>query len=264
MALLKFPENIDNYPIYVKYSIYAFNNSGTIGNSVGDGFTPAISKQIQHSICLSLNKEEISIDESQNWSMEETSKLAMVAMGVKQGVSGDAGAGSAIGGIIDGIKDQVGTTINQAVDNPLRNQKSVDKMSLNYGGPTLRAFNMNHTFIPRSKPETDKIYQIINIFRHASAPEKGAGSTSITYKLPHIFKMEYMMGENQNKWLPRYDFAYCKSVSVKYSDTTFADDTAPTSLELSLSFEELTFNDKNRIERNFPNVPYNRIGTGEE
>lgn len=255
MALLKFPENIDNYPIYVKYSIFQFDNEP----GSGDSLTPSISSEIRHSICLSLNKEEIGLDESQNWTMEESNKIEMVAKGLATG-GGLPGEGN----FWKKAQDEVTNLGNQFLDNPFRNEKSVDKMALNYGGPTLRAFNMNHTFIPRSKPETDKIYQIINIFRHASAPGKSANALGIKYNLPHVFKMEYMMGENRNKWLPRYDFAYCKSVSVKYSDTTFADDTAPTSLELSLSFEELTFNDKNRIERNFPNVPYNRIGTGEE
>jgi len=265
--VLKFPSNVGSNPTWVKYEVYRFlpiSSASKMNQHRGNthlGVT--VSKEIVGEVSL-LEQSQMTITESQSWSQEAAGGIIdqLVAKGV--GGLSSGGPGGAIEAVIsggEGIKDTLVDQKDKWVSKfgGLGGVAVADKLALNYKGPDgVRSFTMEHTFIPRSKKESDLIREIINYFRASSSPElnreegeKNKGSFYTSYKFPHLFKVIRMAGNDRNKNYPPYDICYCKGVSVKYGDemgTTFFDDASPISYNLSLSFEEIAIQNKDQIE----------------
>jgi hypothetical protein len=133
----------------------------------------------------------------------------------------------------------------------------VDKMALKYDGPEGRTFSTTHKFVAKSLEESTRIGEIINIFRHASAPGLTGGyfggnasKISMSYKFPDLFKVTWMAKKKPDEWMPQYDTCYCKSIDVKYGDgsgVTFDGTGAPLIYEVTMEFEEMAFTTKESI-----------------
>ena len=251
---LRFPENIganEDEPLWIKYEIFDVIH----GEISGTSLRPNVIKEPLGTIALSLPEEGLSVSSNQNWSSEAAdakSQVGMVLKNPKAAINNLDGNGfmEKGGAVLGGVADAVGQGVSGKFQSSLSTEAIVDKMALQYDGPEIRGFETSHSFVPRSASESARIKEIVNAFRRYSAPTKSGGGLGITYKLPKFFKVTYMVLDGPNMNLPQYNLCYCSSVSVKYPETSFVDN-SPTSVDISLSFTELDPIDSDMIVRGY-------------
>lgn len=114
----------------------------------------------------------------------------------------------------------------------------------------MRNFTLNFKMVPRSAPEADIINEICKIFKAAMLPTKSPGKVfgmanqgiaAGFIGVPKLCKVHFMVGGEENKYLPR--FKHCAITEVNVSMTpdgvyaTYTND-APVATSLSVSFQE--------------------------
>ena len=137
---------------------------------------------------------------------------------------------NAIGGNI--TVDQLTARSSGQIINP--------NMELLFSGPALREFSFTFKFTPRFKKESDVVRDIIKVFKRNMKP-KGSGGDFLT--TPNVFRIKYMMGAEEHKFLNKFKICALKSVRVNYTaDGVYATyhDGTPISMEMELGFSELT------------------------
>ena len=112
----------------------------------------------------------------------------------------------------------------------------------NFDGVTVRSFAFNFKLIPTSAEEAKDIHRIENQFRKYMYPkDRGAGSL----EYPPTFRIRFMVGERENKYLPRILQCYLTNMTASVNATGNAfhknDDlgASPTELDLNLTFQEV-------------------------
>lgn len=120
-------------------------------------------------------------------------------------------------------------------------------IELIFTGVQLREpFAFGFDITPRSKEEAEKVKEIIKKFKQHSAAKKNsteAASNGLFLRAPDVFKIEYMNGGQTHPYLNRFKICACNGVGVNYTGSgTYAtyDDATPVSMQLSLTFQELT------------------------
>ena len=251
--LLSFPENVSENPTWVKYDIWEYIPKTQGGKALsGSHFNSGVSKNAIASIALS-SDAPVTTTENQGWKQEAGGGIleqlgnAALSVGVGKFLGKDvvmpkidliaAGKESLIAG--SGLSSFAGIAM-------------VEKMALKYDGPEgQRSFTMTHTFVPRNRKESFNARAIINTFRMHSAPEKdGNSEIYLSYKFPSLFTVTQMAGSGINSMYPAFNTCYCKSVTAKFGDATnntFNDTDAPTTMEVSLQFEEIAISDRQSI-----------------
>jgi hypothetical protein len=257
MTQYVYPDNITDYPVYLKFDIIKFSEKSKKGGIVDTIFLA--------------DNNQISIDEPQTWSQDDAGGKLKQASDAVAGdlatfVSGRESMNAtegmtetpdSVGGAVNSLKDSVsGAFIKGGTQNT--GFVVVNKLALSYNGPSgQRSFTFNYKFVPKKQGDVEVIKNIIKTFRMRSAPEKVPGDAAFrSYKFPHVFEIEHIdsMTGDLNHHFPRFHTCICKSVSSKFGDstmTTFAEDNSPTIYELSLSFEEIDINDSNKIAEGF-------------
>ena len=137
---------------------------------------------------------------------------------------------NAIGGNI--TVDQLTARSSGQIINP--------NMELLFSGPALREFSFTFKFTPRFKKESDVVRDIIKVFKRNMKP-KGSGGDFLT--TPNVFRIKYMMGAEEHKFLNKFKICALKAVRVNYTaDGVYATyhDGTPISMEMELGFSELT------------------------
>jgi hypothetical protein len=246
----------------------AFGNVGTVNKLLATIYLPALKS---------------SVTETQGWGVEGAQNEAAAAAGkLLEGMAEGKGAlGTAWGSLKGGAKGVLAGGGVAASKKALAAAGVastgfgfgvMEQQALKYDGPEQRSLSCTYTFIPRSGDETKIVNDIIKSFRYYSAPTKsniasalqtgGMGdklsSGSRSYKFPSLFKIRWVTGGEEAidiEWLPKFDTCYCDSVAVEYGDekfTTFhGTGGAPTTYTLTLSFKELEYPTKGRIEGGF-------------
>lgn len=120
-----------------------------------------------------------------------------------------------------------------------------------FSGTDLRNFTLNYKLVPRNKPESDKIKEIIKIFKRAMLPRFGAGNafnltggTNIEnsfIKVPNLCRVSFMHGPDLNTNVTQYKMCAITQVEVNYTpDGVYAtyNDGSMVAIGLSLSFQE--------------------------
>lgn len=137
-------------------------------------------------------------------------------------------------------------SINQLVSRAT-GQTFNQNVELLFGGVTMRpAFSFVFDMVPRSKPESDRIKDIIRTFKVNMTPRKGATSATgggLFVTAPNVFKLEYMSGSSPHPFLHRFKPCALTGMSVNYNGSaryvTYSDAT-PVHMQLSLNFQELS------------------------
>lgn len=133
------------------------------------------------------------------------------------------------------------------------------QIQMMYRGIGFRSFQLEFTLSPRSKQEADDIDRIISTFKWHYAPSLQAGkntsSDSMFLIQPSIFNIKFKLGENENKYLPKYGDCVLKNISVNYAPNGWAayEDGFPVQTHLSLQFEEMVILDKAKLQEGFSN-----------
>ena len=120
-------------------------------------------------------------------------------------------------------------------------------LELLFRGPNLRKFGFSWRMSPRSKEEALMVNKIIRSFKQGMAAKKispdSATGASFFLGSPNIFDIHFKTGGDQFiNGLFRVKTSACTSTSVNYTDGaqwSAYDDGQPTSINLTLAFEEL-------------------------
>lgn len=268
---IQFPSNIASFPTFMQYTAYEFTPTGTMATKDSAFGNVGAVKNVLATIYLPALKSDVS--EGQGWGTDSANSVGAAA--ATAGLSAFKKSGSFIdaglSGLASGGKAATATALTGAAGLVSTGQGFgvMEQQALKYEGPEIRSLTCTYTLVPRSEDEMRTIQKIINTFRYHSAPSKSniATATKIglgaldnageldtgvrSYKFPSLFKIKWLSGVEENKWLPKYNTCYCKSVAVEYGDekfTTFhASAGAPTTYTITLTFEELDYVTKQTI-----------------
>ena len=102
-----------------------------------------------------------------------------------------------------------------------------------------RSFNFRYRFFPKSQGETQKIQNIIQMFKMHMHPELTA--KKLFYIYPSEFDIQYFYKDKQNPYVHKFARCALTNMSVDYGGEQFAtfDDGAPIEINLTLTFREL-------------------------
>ena len=103
-----------------------------------------------------------------------------------------------------------------------------------------RSFNFRYRFFPKSQGETNKINDIIKLFKTHMHPE--ITSNKLFYIYPSEFQIEYYYKNEVNKYLHNFATCVLTDMQVEYGGDQFAtfENGAPVEIGLTLSFRELS------------------------
>lgn len=113
-------------------------------------------------------------------------------------------------------------------------------MELLFSGPSLRNFKFQFKMTPREQPEAELCKKIIRKFKKSMSP---VGGDKLFLDTPNIFKLSYMTGNQEHKFLNKFKLCALTDMSVNYTgEGNYAtyDDGAPVSMIMDLSFTEMS------------------------
>jgi hypothetical protein len=147
-----------------------------------------------------------------------TADATVMSLKAIEGITGD------IGGLSAKAAMQKGVAFNP-------------QTALAFEGVALREFEFTFKMVPESKEEAEDSRRIENFFRKYLYPKK-EGLFSLKY--PPKFKIQFFIGEEENKYMPMIHDCYLTGVGATMNpeSNSFFIDGQPTAMELSLSFSE--------------------------
>ena len=175
------------------------------------------------------------------------------------------GAGAPLSGVVgDGAEnllnemipaDQLQTAIEQSVG-----MASNPNPSISFAGPSLRSFNLNWTFFPTSKAESDNVFRIIKTLKQAALPSQTFSNSGAILNYPYMCQLNFFPwdkpqeefgtdGINRWGWTPnsilRYKKCVMNSVDVDYNPSNvpgfFKENNAPVAIRVSIGFDEIEY-----------------------
>lgn len=123
-----------------------------------------------------------------------------------------------------------------------RNQEIVSPREfVLFDAPSIRTFSMQYKFLPESQGEVEDVKKIIRTFR-ASAYPSFAGASTVVYKFPRAFLIEYIGIADQH--MIKFPEVVLTSVNVTYNSNSMSylkveGEGTPYEIDLSLTFTEL-------------------------
>lgn len=128
-----------------------------------------------------------------------------------------------------------------------------------YQQPTMRQFQFDFLFAPRSPAETNSVVQIIKMFRRHMAPEFNptTGIQGAAFLPPSEFDISFHVNNkgsfSENNKIPRISTCVLKTMNTNYAPTQFAtfNDGMPVQIQMRLAFQELDLITRERIDAGF-------------
>jgi len=118
----------------------------------------------------------------------------------------------------------------------------------------FRQYQLSFTFTPKNAAESATVYNIIKLFRFHAAPRISTGITGMMFEVPDSFLVQFISGQNGNKFITRVKESVLMNVDVNYAPngiwSTHADG-SPTQITMNLTFKEIVLVDKTAIENGF-------------
>lgn len=173
-------------------------------------------------------------------------------IGQALGLSGDKKVGTSdyVAKATQAVKTKAGGMLSEAsVIFELKSGLVVNPYTtLNFDNISLRSFNFSFKLVPTSLEESRTIHKIENLFRKYMYPES-AGAGALRY--PPTFRIRFMTGAKENKYLPRIIQCYLTSMQATanssgnafFANDSFSaggvDGAPPTELDIALTFQEV-------------------------
>jgi hypothetical protein len=136
-----------------------------------------------------------------------------------------------------------------------------------YNSPSFRSFDYVFKFYPRNEREAVEVQKIINILKYHQAPEvKTDGSISMLIP-PSEFDIKFYYSGKENDNIPKIGSCVLRNIQVNYApngwtayevpgqDATLGGTGMPVGIEMTLSFQEVTY-----LTKNVPNEFAQRAG----
>ena len=141
--------------------------------------------------------------------------------------------------VIQGLKNKFsgGTAIGQA-SRMVAGEAANPFTMLAFAGTTARSFSFTFKMVPESEQEMEVARQIENTFRKFLYPKSHTSALALKY--PPFWKIQFMKGAEENKFLPFIQLSYLQSFTATYnaSGNVFHPDGAPTEIDMALTFAE--------------------------
>lgn len=111
----------------------------------------------------------------------------------------------------------------------------------------FRSFGFKYKFFPKSKQESDAVFNIINLFKEHMHPQLSEGKLFFIY--PSEFQITYYYGSGENPYFHKFRPCALESLEVTYGGEQFSSfkDGTPTEINLSMTFRELEILTRNMI-----------------
>jgi hypothetical protein len=141
--------------------------------------------------------------------------------------------------VLQGLKNKFtgGTAIGQAIR--MKAGEAVNPFTqLAFAGTTARSFSFTFKMVPESEQEMEVARKIENTFRKFLYPKLHTSALALKY--PPFWKIQFMKGSEENKFLPFIQLSYLQSFTATYNATgnVFHPDGAPTEIDMALTFAE--------------------------
>lgn len=190
---------------------------------------------------------------------------ALGGAAVGAAMAGAGPRGAALSGIVGGgaenllnemiPADQLQTAIEQTVG-----AASNPNPSISFAGPSLRSFNLNWTFFPTSKAESENVFNIIKTLKQAALPSQTFSNSGAILNYPYMCQLNFFPWdrteetfgtEGISRWgwtsrsILRYKKCVMNSVDVDYNPSNvpgfFNDGDAPVAIRVSIGFDEIEY-----------------------
>ena len=206
--------------------------------------------------------EDIGDGAVRNWDGQSVGPLGLAAMRAAGSMIGGAGSGqfwtgaqeasneitsdtSILPALVRGVAANAATKIVGGLDanqisGGLIGQVVNPNLEVFFSKVGLRSFQFRWTLVPRNERESRIIKEMIWQFKKASAPELAQGGWFTT--VPHVFKIQYKTGSQDNHWLNKMKACALTNINVNYTAAgswSTLEDGAPTAVGLQLNFQEL-------------------------
>ena len=117
-------------------------------------------------------------------------------------------------------------------------------LELLFNGVTLRNFQFNFDFSPRSPEEGQEVRQIIRLFKkHMSAKSTATTGNGLLIKSPEVFQLTFKSGSSDHPFLFKMKPTALTNIDVNYNASgpyaTYKDGT-PVHMSMNLIFKELS------------------------
>ena len=152
---------------------------------------------------------------------------------------------SIIDAVIPGVKDLA------AIE---RGTIYTPKMELMFRGIGRRSFTFTFTFIPKDRPESDIVHQIIQKFKVGMTPSFVKNASTVREQtIPDVFSIAYMHVNKQNSYLNKIGKCFLEKMDVTYGGDKFVtyNDAGkgppPQKTTITLSFKELEIMDRSKV-----------------
>ena len=193
---------------------------------------------------------------------ESGANIIQAFMGGSSGGGTAAGVGAATKAAGAGIKDAINKGSMAALDAVApgasaliameRGKIITPRMEMMFAGIGRRNFSYDFTFIPKSKQESDRVEEIINMFKVHMHSDFIDGNVR-EMKIPDYFNIRYMYRGNENEHLNKISTCVLSKLDVNYGSDRYVsyDDGAPQTTKISLSFTEMEIITRNKIKEGF-------------
>ena len=277
-ASLRFPldkvETADDYMMFTVYKYSPpFRKAKCLGDNSGNNYGGNYSEyditglgggefdSSQYKKIVLYMPEDISQSDSRTWREASIGPLQMAALRAAGSMIGGAGSGQFWTGvdnatnevlsdtsILPALLRGVGTNTaakalnmeSDQISGGLIGQVVNPNLEVFFSKVGLRTFQFRWILVPRNERESRIIKEMVWQFKKASAPELAQGGWFTT--VPHVFKIQYKTGSQDNHWLNKMKACALTNINVNYTAAgsySTLEDGAPTAVGLQMNFQEL-------------------------
>lgn len=246
----------------IRFTLYEYVPPNESGAGVGSQFGTSVNSKTRitkskpkGSAILPI-QPTISDSNAVNWQSDSINPLELAAFNLSTGAieGGITGFENALNTVIGAIGNENEQNIRNAVTAAFASAaigKNVftratgailnPNVELLFNGPSLRVFNYSFKLSARSKPESERIRQIIRFFKQGMSVQRT--KSNLFLSSPDVFGISYLLrGDDDNPYMNRIKICALTNCSVDYTPTgsymTF-EDGSMVSYTLNLTFEEL-------------------------
>lgn len=115
----------------------------------------------------------------------------------------------------------------------------------------FRSFAFRYKFMPKSKEESEKVRNIIKLFKYHMHPEMSANKLFFIY--PSEFQITYYFQSAENSYFHKFAPCVLESMDIQYGGEQFSsfDDGNPTEVNMTLTFRETEILTKKMIDQGY-------------
>lgn len=167
---------------------------------------------------------------------------AMLALG-KNGSGG-------VSGLVNKLTTSVGLG-KVSEDQILASQRYAKNpmKEVKFSGMDFRTFTFPFLFSPKNAADSAQLKVLTDVLRYYALPEFAGGR--LFYIFPGVFRVQFMIGSDENTWIPKIGASVMTSITLNYSAngttwSTFSTG-APTFVSMTMNLTEIEIVDRTKV-----------------